>query len=69
MRHPEGEPLDGSLAGVEHGCEGRYRGRLRAGRRPNKKKTNACQYDEMGAAAYKEALKHYMHVFGCVDKA
>ena len=36
---------------------------------PNKKKTNACQYDEMGAAAYKEALKHYIHVFGCVDKA
>lgn len=36
---------------------------------PDKKKTNACQYDEAGAAGYKEALMHYMHVFGCVDKA
>lgn len=36
---------------------------------PNKKKINACQYDEIGAAAYKEALMHYMNVFGCTGKA
>lgn len=36
---------------------------------PNKKKINACQYNEIGAKAYKEALMHYMHVFGCVNKA
>ena len=36
---------------------------------PDKKKINACQYNEIGAKAYKEALMHYMHVFGCVNKA
>ena len=36
---------------------------------PNRKKINACQYDEAGAAGYKAALMHYMEVFGCVGKA
>ena len=36
---------------------------------PDKKKINACQYNEIGAEAYKKALMHYMEVFGCVNKA
>lgn len=36
---------------------------------PNKKKINSCQYDEIGAAGYKAALEHYMHVFETVGKA
>lgn len=36
---------------------------------PDKKKISSWEYDMIGAEAYKEALKHYMHVFGCVGKA
>ena len=36
---------------------------------PDKKKISSWQYDMIGADGYKAALEHYMHVFGCVDKA